>query len=683
MKNKNIKDLLNTFNGFTLVEIMLAVSMLSLVALGVMKISQDAGKIRKVSTEKLETENLISIIHRHFRDPETCRSTLFGKDPTGEGEQINSIIKKAGIMDIKVYEGGTPDIGGDELSQYNGASIVNTYVRADCPNVVGAASKPCTYGSGPGRILLKELRVLAYEMTHADSSKTASPYKNQSKMAFIEITMVKGIAIGKADTKKIRDVTLGAVEYKRRVAVGLLLDSNNKIADCITELTSFQSGACDQLNGTIDFDNRCKNLTILAIDPEPTGTPPPNKEGITTEADTNVKYSLKVANTLDVGNSGAQGTGNFNIDGEGTVKNDLNITEGNLIFGTNVTLDAINPGEATLYQNAGENEAKLKLGTTLSIHGKNAQLGIQTITDPAFTLDLIGDARFTGKLTEEKDLQIQQIANIGGTVQATFKIVGNGLEISGVDVEIQNNHNNGNKSSEDNLIATRQYIYDLFSDRLGDQPTFDQLIDALLNFDGSNQLEQLNHAICLGMSNAVWDGKECKIPSEDALCLDKEFLIGFDASGKKICAAYNLDTWGVPTNSVLIGISSSGVGVFQPLDIFLRPHINLLNKQKERCFSKYPASSGYTGTTFNMASRRCTSFKTTSFQYKMHGSCGVAWKHDTEAECKCWQLGGGWTYAGQDGCKFNWVTDGYQCKCVKSNGTTYKCTVNLAGTVCY
>ena len=683
MKYKKIRNFLNSSNGFTLVEIMLAVGMLGLVSLGVMKISQDAGKIRKVSTEKLETENLISKIHRSFRDPETCRSTLFGKDPTGVGQRIDSIIKKAGIMDIKVYEGATPDIDGDELSQYNGASIVNTYVRADCPNEVGSASKPCTYGSGPGRILLKELKILAYEKTHPDSSKPASPYKNNSKVAFIEMTLVKGIAIGKTDTSKVQGVTLGDMEFKRRVSVGVLLDSNNRIADCITELTSFQSGACDQLNGHVDFDNRCKNLSIQAIDPEPTDPPPPNKDGITTEADTEVKYSLKVENTLDIGIPGPQGAGNFNIGGDATVENDLNIVDGNLVFGTNVTMKAINPGEATIYQNAADNEAKLKLGNNLKLHGKNGNLGIQTTADPAFTLDLIGDARFTGKLLEDKDLQVQQIANIGGTVQATFKIVGNTLEISGVDIEIGNNKNDGSKSSEDNLIATRQYIYDLFSDRLGDQPTFDQLIDALMSYTGSNQAAQLNHAICLGMKNATWSGSQCRIQSDNQDCPVNQFLIGFDTNGNKICDSYKLNTWAVAPNRILIGISGSGYRVDQNLDTFLRPHTNKINTQKNRCFIKYPAGSGYMGTSYNLGSRRCTSFKTTSFSYTNKGGCSYAWNNNSASKCRCWDLGSGWTYAGQDGCKFNWISDGWKCKCVKSNGTTYGCTVNTSGSGCY
>jgi hypothetical protein len=683
MMIKRIKKLFKNGQGFTLAEIMLAVGMLGLVSLGVMKISQDAGKIRKSSTEKMETENLITKVHRYFRDPEICRSTLFAKNPTGQGEQISSIIKKAGIMDIKTHEGSTPDIDGSEISQYNGASIVDTFVRADCPNAVGSSSKPCTFGSGPGRILLKDLKILAYEMTHPDSSRAASPYKNDSKMAFIEMTIVKGIAIGKTDTTKAKDVSLGDLEFKRRVAIGVLLDSNNRIADCLTELTSFQTGACDQFNGIVDYDNRCKDIAIQAIGPEPTGTPPPNKDGITTEADTHVKNSLRVANTVDVGAIGSQGPGNINVGGEATVENDLNITDGNLVFGTNVTLDAINSGEATVYQNAGDNDARLMLGNNLKIHGQNGNIGIQTTTNPAFTLDLIGDARFTGKFREDKDLQVQQLAKIGGTVQATFKIVGNTMEISGVDIEIKNNHNDGNKSSEDNLIATRQYIYDLFSDRLGDQPTFDQLMDALLSYAGSNQMEQLNHAICLGMRNATWSGGQCRLQSNNQNCPNNQFLVGFDTSGNRICDSYKLNTFGVASNRILIGISGSGTGVTASLDSFLRTNINTLNKQKEVCFNKYPASSGYIGTAYNLGSRRCTSFKSTGFQYASKGGCSYAWNNNSSSKCKCWEKGSGWVYAGQDGCKFNWVSDGWRCKCAKANGANYGCTVNTAGTACW
>jgi hypothetical protein len=652
--------------GFSLAEVMVGVGLMGVVSLGIMQIMKESRKVTKGTGEKIQIEEVTNQIYQLLRDPEVCRSTLFGKNPSGNGVKIDSIIKKSGILDIDVGGGATTNIDASELAEYNSKSIAETYIRADCLNLVGASSKPCTFGgSGISNVFLKELKILAYGMTHSTSGNSSSPYRNQDGYATVEITLLKGSAIGKvttAELDKAKESSYGQVEVLKRISIPLMVDSSGKISDCKTELRNFSVGSCDQLNGVIDADEKCKDIKIQAILPEPALGGPPYKEAITTKGDTNVKNNLTIANTWNIGAVGTNASGNVNTTDNATINNKMLITTGKLILGTKSTLESKPGGEISLYKTAADNNAVLKLGSGVSIKAFNQNIGIQTAANPTVALEVTGDAKVSSTLNVDANLNAKADLEIGGV--ATFKISGSTLQLTGVEFEldttVNSTFNASQVASENDLIAKRKWVYDMFRVQLGDATSIQQVIDELMTYAGATQLTQLRHALCAGMKNAVWTGAQCIIPS-NTLCTGGQFLRGF-INGNVSCQAINLGNVSVASGSFLTGFNT-GAPISTTVTTLVTPQTNAIAARQEACYAANRGSGGKYNVIYDPGSNRCTA-STWIKEYSYKG-CGAAFNNDSAGDCNCGSLGSGWYYVGHDGCQYNWVVWGYKCKCAR------------------
>lgn len=650
---------------------MVGVGLMGMVSLGIMQIMKESRRVTKGSVERIQIEEVTNKIDRLFRDPEVCRSTLFGKNPNGDGEDITEIIKKRDILDIEVHEGATPEIDGSEISEYNSKSIEETYIRADCSNQVGSASKPCTYGGGrKGKIFLKELKILAYEMTHSTSGQPTSPYRNLDGNATVEMTLLRGSAIGKGtpqELEKAREQTYGQLEIVKRISIPLILDRtgpSGRISDCNTELRTFAQGACDQLSGVMDIDERCKNIQIQAILPEPPLPGPPYREAITTKGDTQVNRNLTITNTWNIATTGVNAPGNVNLDESTTVQESVLITEGKLNLGTRTTLESKTGGEITIYKNSGDNSANLKLGSTAIIKGFNSNVGIQTVANPTNTLEVQGDANISQTLDVDGDLNANQDLEMGGV--ATFRIVGNTLQLTGVEFELDTSVNNSfystQQTSENDLIAKRKWVYEMFRNRLGDSTTIKQVIDELMSYSGSNQLRQVQHALCVGIKNATWTGSQCRIPTQNSLCSSGRHLRGF-SGGNIICDTPNLGNFTVGSNDMTTGFNSNGTARTNSVTNLIRPETDAIANRQENCFGNNRAYHNKYNVKYDIQNNSCTASSWVR-EFKEKG-CGHQQGNNSSSKCRCHTFGSGWYYYGHSGCTYNWVVTGYKCKCAR------------------
>jgi len=653
--------------GFSLAEVMIGVGLMGMVSLGIMQIMKESRKVTKGTGEKIQIEEVSNQIYQLLRDPEVCRSTLFGENPSGNGLKINSIIKKNGILDIHVGSGPTVNIDASELAEFSSKSVAQTYIRADCPNVTGSSSKPCTFGGGGlSSIFLKDLRILAYGMTHSSSGNASSNYKNQDGYATVEITLLKGSAIGKtstADLDKAKESSYGQVEVVKRFSIPLIVDASGKISDCKTELRSFTMGACDQFTGIIDTDEKCKEIKIQAILPEPTAGGPPYKEAITSKGDTQVDHNLTIVNTLNIGGVGINAAGNVNTTDNATINNKMLITTGKLNLGTRTTLSSSAGGVISLYKTAGDNNAVLKLGSGVSVKGFNQNIGIQTTGNPANALEVQGDAKVSTTLEVEGNLNAKADLEIGGV--ATFKISGSTLQLTGVEFEldstVNSSFNASQVSTENDLIAKRQWVYDMFRVHLGDDTSIQQVINELMTYAGATQLTQLRHALCAGMRNAVWTGTQCIVPANQ-LCTGGQFLRGF-TNGAITCQAINRGNLSVGSGSFMTGFNN-GNPTSSTVDNLVRPGADAAADRQEACFAANRGSSGRYNVVYDSRTNTCTA-STWTREYRYKG-CGHAAGNDSSSECNCsGTFGGGWYYVGHEGCQYNWVVWGYKCKCAR------------------
>jgi type II secretory pathway pseudopilin PulG len=657
--------------GFSLIEIMVGVGLMSVVGLGVMQIMKESGRVSKGTIERIQMEEVMNRVDRLFRDAEICRSTLFGKNPNGSGENISEIIKKENILDIKVFEGATTTIDSSEITEYQAKRIQQTYIRADCPNSVGDASVPCVFGKGSrGRIFLKSMRVMAYEMTHSSSSSPTSPYRNQDSYATIEMVFLRGSAIGKSTPKaiqKAQETTYGAVEVTKRITLSVELDrsgSGGLIANCNTQLETFTKGACYQFGGVIDFDEKCKNIQVQAIAPDPPLLGPPNIAAITVDGDLQVKRNLIVVNTLDVGSKGDNASGNVNASGTVTIGEALQLTEGDLNIKDKVTLSSTANGEVSFFKNSGDNKALLKLGSSTWLRGMNDKIGLMVAGDPTVNLDVEGDGHMRETLEVDGNLNVLEDLEMGGV--ATYRIVGGTLELTGVEFELDNGVNDSyssvQSSSENDLIAKRKWVYEMFRDRLGDRTTIDQVINELLSYSGSNQLRQVQHALCKGIRNASWTGSQCRLFAQNSLCPRGQILRGFNA-GNKVCNTPNFGNFNIGPSHLLTGFTTGGART-KTIENVITPETNRIADRQEGCFSRNRAANNMYNVIYDIFPEQCVA--STFFREFRFGGCGHAAGNDSARDCNCARrFGAEWYYTGHFGCQYNWLVWGFKCQCAR------------------
>jgi prepilin-type N-terminal cleavage/methylation domain-containing protein len=662
-----IKLFKNKRHGFTLMELMIGVGIVGIISLGVLQVTKDTTKIKKSTATSMEGDQASTMVGARLSDPDICTSTLFGKNPKGLGEAVSYVITKENIKDIKIWEGSSKDIDTAEQTQFNSLPIKQVYLRGDC----GADPKPCILGQGTeGRLFVKEMKILAYEMTHPDASNDESPYKNGPNQATFEITFVVGAAIGETDQAKLqglKDRIRGQLEYVRRIPVALALDSNNLITDCVTDLGKYSENFCNQLDGNLD-DDKCKGITVRSTN---IATIP----AVKVLGNMKIKGNEIVEKTLTVGTSpgGPITDGSVNAGGSATINQNLHLKNGRVNMGDLATPQVVlTPAirEIKLADNSGT-QGKLNLGSNTYLRGINNYLGIMTI-NPLHTLDVSGTGHISLSLTVDGDTDIRDNLVVGtNSSNATAGIVGGRLQFSGKDIKIVGGMNDSfnaswrTDSSDRDLIATRDWVYQLFANRLGDAAS-NQVIDNIIEYSNKQPLDSVVSSFCNRTRYSNGASSPCTISLVGCSGANNN-LRGYDGNGAPNCTLWS----GIqcPGGTLWDGYNKN---IAQPTCTPLTTKIgntSLITRLRDRqnsCWN-YLAAVGYGHSrNWNWQTGYCKGTRNV-VEYKNGKGCTAAWDRDSAGDCACWNTksssGQDCTYNGSPQCYYNWVVVGKRCAC--------------------
>jgi prepilin-type N-terminal cleavage/methylation domain-containing protein len=710
--------------GFTLIELMVGVGLTGLISLGVMQLISDTGKISKSTKQQFEEDELTRVLNSLFNNEKVCRSTLFGKDPTGDvGSKIDEVIRLKSIDNIKVFQENpadptdTDDIDPPEQSQYDTMRLSSTekrvMVRANCPDTGSASSRaPCTYAMGSqGRIFLKEIRILAYEMTHSDAINPGSPYKNSANQATLEFELVKGSFIGKNEDSlseeekiRLRKGTYGDQTIKKRIPITVSVDSNNKITNCEIELKSYVSDACSQLDGIHESNSadpkwhrRCKNIKIQSIDgtkPAITSIENVETQGLTQVQEGNDTY----LGDFTTAPSPAWPNDNSSIQamGQATISSHLNILNGTLEFGTSAQADTAFPGKNKVQiKNTGTNELTIsgnntdegvyKLGKDLTLHGRNGKIGLNT-NNPDSSFHINDSGHLTGDLTVDENTHAKRALFIeSGSNTATIRMNGSFLEISGVPVIIPNQPYSDakNKASSDpkkDLVASRDFVYEMFADRLGNEAInefINEIIEDTITSNYTvNQLNSVKKSICNRTQNGTVSGSsKCIINAGKTCPSSTPMLKRIDGNGNIICVSRNPGT-DCPFGQVPSSFNSDGtVNCTLMTTVISEVHKQIYDPARQ-CQIKLNVAKYY-NKTYRFSDGRCQA-NWNGVGATFFDGCGAAWNHDSGGECNshC-SAAGGSCLGSSNGCTYNWVVVGYKCRCKRPDPVytdTFYCT---------
>jgi hypothetical protein len=447
-------------------------------------------------------------------------------------------------------------------------------------------------------ILVKKIRVLAYEKTHPNSGKARTPYSNDLNTATVEFTIKKGISIGKElsslsnlEKQKLKELSFGNLEIPVRFPILVSLDGNGKITNCAFQLKNYFDEVCEEmLDGLVDKKGslNCKNITLYKT------TSPATPTALISDGDFEIKSQvphglhpitqsgdLEVRNRVQVGDFlfGPTTSGSLELGAYGTVKGNTTINSGSVYFGDlsgsspvgqKVKLDSPNDGELEISGVGGPStpaEGRLKLGTNNFLQGKNARLGLNS-NDPTATLDVNGETRYSNDLRVEKNTAGKAEFIIGDTVKATFKIVGGKLQITGANVEIYDRNNQWSSSEQltssfyKDYVAKRGWVWRLFDTRLGSVDAKNGVVDAILDLGGNQALVNLRSKVCgrirRGSSiSSSWNGSTCDI-TLNTLCGSNQALYGFSSTGHKRCRTVSVINSSCPEGYVVTGVNTDG-----------------------------------------------------------------------------------------------------------------------------
>ena len=398
-------------------------------------------------------------------------------------------------------------------------------------------------------------------------------YSNKpgSGRATIEMTLLRTQGIAKpAITDAEKSQTFGAVEFKKRINVSVKIDANKKIFDCISELTSFDQGTCDQIDGKIASDYKCKNVKIKT---NSVNLSHPNS--ITSNYDLRVQGASTniIDGMMDIGPSPTGDTSilaGVRTTSEVSIKDNLNIAQGLLYFGpyNTETLrgEFSSPGILKISEKGNLSRGQLHLGNNLLMYGNTGNLGVNK-SSPANTLDVFGSGYVSTTLTADSNFYAN---NDFWIKTAKFSIAGAVMTMSGVNVETIGPQNNISVSDfehgDGDWVATRDWLYQMFNRRLGDVDSINAISDAIQSYAGTTgtQLDKLLHGICAGINNFSY-GAQCVLNAGNNTPIPN-YVKGLDVNGLVTPKTFLNGSYNCPSYYVVTGLDSAGNIVCSDVD---------------------------------------------------------------------------------------------------------------------
>lgn len=641
--------------GIGLVQVLALTGLVAGVGVGVMQVMQSTSRLAKTAAFKFQEDEILFNLESVLKDNGACEKSLgltsLGgpKDPNGNGVTF------------------------EEIRDANDSLVF----KAGC----GPANlKECIYGQATkGRIFLKSFTIKQY-------NNGASPWDNSGGRSTLEIEMVKGAAIEKFDTlspaekSKFAQQAFGAIMVVKRLRLKTGLDASGDIQYCVADERDILKESCEYFQGTQDVaDLKCKNVTVETADTTPAVI---NDGNLLVEKNSNTLDSVNVGLTPP----GTLTDGMLNVAGDSTIGKNI-VTQGDFLFLNRATISRDGVNDSMVLAGATNlDRVTLFLGNSgASINGRANKMGINLSanTTPASALEVNGDLTTQISLNVNKNILIARSGAIGGTVDFSGDVTikrnaVTSIEIDGGAISITPPYND-KSTSNNNYIATQDWIENQFLVRLGDQAVQQILNQILNNAAGDSRVKTLKQNICNSIKNATWNGSDC-VSSGNQICSSTQAMQGL-TNGIKNCVNKYKNTQNCsnsnPPTSIMTGVNSNGSLICRNLTTMFNNIVNQVLGAVNVCYSKYPTSSGYYSHSYDPGTNRCTAYKNNS-QTSNKDGCGAWWGKDSAADCGCWS---GWSWAGSNGCSYNWVVTGGQCTCRRYYVSAYSCAVS--GSWCY
>ncbi|WP_127718477.1 prepilin-type N-terminal cleavage/methylation domain-containing protein [Halobacteriovorax sp. HLS] len=391
--------------GFTLVEVMVAAGMLSVISLGLMQVMNTATKGSKKIQQDAEVNEALGHIRRILQDQASCQQTLGGYS---FGDAIPSIKRNNGN---DAFVAGSKYGTGSSSFLLDRMQLVG-YVAPDPGN-------PGQYTDGAAPT----------QTTVDENGVTRNIGQAVVDLYIIRVTNTAGTA---ADDTKAKVVTYGGNSLRKRVLVTVQMNAaGNAVDDCKSDQSSYLIESCTSMGGSFE-GTHCRNASITRRFAEPTAAVvrPPNMPAYT--GDNSTEPALTVGGSLyikNVAGAGAASNGSVGII-SGTAPfalADLNGVPGtnNLSVEGSVGIGVLAtglPGELSVKNSAA-------IGDGAPVPPNDGELGVKTsiavgdgIAQPAGdgtvrvkTSVAIGNGPATTPSVNSGDITIERAAVIGTT----------------------------------------------------------------------------------------------------------------------------------------------------------------------------------------------------------------------------------------------------------------------------
>lgn len=532
--------------GFTLIEVMVATGLLSIIGLTLLQASKQSNRLIKTVAFKQEVSQLSYIIQTSLRSDQACTDTLVttvdssgwlttSKTPkiklTNEGVELNGIVGKQGKVII---------MSGCEGPDYSNCAYAN------------------------GKIVVTKILIRKYNIKKDKTEVYDGSYDKLTNIAYLELLIKKGIRKGEV-------VNLAKNSFQntalRKIPINVSLDSNNKIINCFVDKDGYLDTSCSQIGGILDENTgKCKSIKIETDSSLSEAIVAKGDIVLETDGEKNSnlivkKGDIQIRNgnlAIKKGNISSD-DGNLNL-----VKGDLTIDSGNIqVVEGNLSLIK---GDAELNQGnivINDGNISLKKGNMIMIDVFSNVANELSIRGPSDTGQSIIFSKNKAKISgDNKTIEINKGSSLINS-ETSLKINGN-TTIENGNLTIKNNNGisgelsidnglnalvldninlaikqrtksrwNGIETMNESFVATQGWVTNVIYEKLLKGKDEELILKHMLGNAGDKSLSVLTKLVCETNKLFYWSGSKCRLKTQ-ACGLD-EYLRGFDSEGNGIC----------------------------------------------------------------------------------------------------------------------------------------------------
>jgi len=549
----SFKKIIKSQSGFSLAEVMVAAGMLGVVSLAVTQLMSNMSKGSKKLQQDAEVYGIEQRINQSMRKQSNCTASF-------RGENLSAAFSDVVDLDL-ARPAWSRSAAGDVAANKNPFAVAGTVYgaggsRVEVENIAIAGFYD---GDGPavaGSYSLTANRQQQYTFL-ADGNATdagANTTRNMGE-AVIRVTFRKQIDRAGGDAQAREDhnkKTFGAETIIKYIPIRVVTNGANVIQECYGDTSNFTEASCDTIDGTIDGDGDCKNVTIrnviantndpavtvegnLVISPDPTNLATHDSDkgsvGIGLAPNVGSASNVDIAGSVGIGTPSSGTAGDLNVGRDATVTNNLNVVNsigvnalptgvpGTVHIGNMLAIGATPPaggvgtasiqnslvvGSGTASGTVGDITASNRVGVGAANPGASGSLRVSNSV--GIGVDPSGNAG---------DLNIARNGTITGTLAVNGVTGGNSITVNKNILTTANI----NEITANKHLVTREWVNNHVGQALAPAGVVSAMVGYIDNMNVSQGYEAIKAAICASMRiNGTGTGNtNCDITGYTAL----------------------------------------------------------------------------------------------------------------------------------------------------------------------